>query len=196
MGSYNHKTTLGLKSPYDLFATMFKVTQVRMARIINLSILITMLLIFIPALEEWVWSPFWTLILLMGVIVLDFITAVAANWEEKFKTEKAIKVPIVMFSSVLLLAILNSLGKVMVAFEMNEIFNPVAFDYLAKSVYFLLFSINFLSALKHMSNLGILPKAVVKFVAKFIDIHKNKIDVAIEGKVLSPTEAPTKTDEI
>lgn len=200
MGTYTHdqQKIFGISSFYDLCKSMFKLGQVKMARLINVSIAITMLLIFIPALEEWVWSPFWTLILLVGVITLDFISAVASNWgKEKFKTEKAAKVPIVIFCYILLLAILNSLGKVMESFEMDHIFNPIAFDYLAKSVYFLCFSINFLSALKHMSNLGLLPKQVSNYIAKFIDIQKNKMETAVVGEINNtPGEAPSKSEEI
>jgi len=200
MGIYNHTTILGFQSWREIFKQMFKYHQMRLSLLINISIAMTLIFLTVPLLEEWLWSPLWTLFLLIAVIILDFISAVASNWEKDkgLKTEKAIKVPVTIAAYIILLAIMNSLGKAVTAFEMDEIFNPVAFDYMAKSVYFLCFSINFISALKHMSNLGLIPKPVAKFIERFIDTHKNRIEEVIDNKIISPQEpgeAPSKSEK-
>ena len=160
---------------------MFKPEQMRLNNLFLFSMITTLVLLFVPFLEEYVWSPFWTIIVFLAVVLLDFITAVASSWRErKFVTEKAIKVPFVICAYVVLFAVLHSLGRVIEAFNMGDMLNPIAFDYLAKSVYFLCFAINLTSALKHMANMGLLPKAVSTFIGKFIDIHKSRIDSQLE----------------
>jgi phage-related holin len=155
-----------------------------MSKLLNYTTAMTLILLFVPFLEKWVWSPFWTLIIFMLVVLLDFITAVAASWnEKKFVTSKAIKVPFTLVAYFILFAILHSLGKIVEAFEMNNILNPVAFKFLAISTYFLCFAINLLSALKHMSKLGLIPHAVERYISKFIDVHKNKFDQELTKEV-------------
>lgn len=195
MGIYNHTTILGFKSFGDVFKQMFKYHQMNMSLLINTSIAMTLIFLTLPVLEKFIWSPFWTLFLLIGVIILDFISAVAANYKKDkgLKTEKAIKVPVTIAAYIILLAICNNLGRAIDEFGMAEVFNPVAFDYMAKAVYFLCFSINLISALKHMSNLGLIPKPVAKFIERFIDTHKNKIEETITSPE-EPGEAPSKTD--
>jgi hypothetical protein len=146
----------------------------------------TLALLFIPFLEDYVWHPFWTIIVFVVVVLWDFVSAVAVNIKSsKFVTSKAIKLPFTLAAYVLLFAILHSLSKVIEAFEMDTILNPVAFQFLAKSVYFLCFAINLLSALKHMSLLGLLPAQVSKFIEKFIDVHKNKLETTITDNTIN-----------
>lgn len=162
---------------------MFKPEQMRINNLLLLSMGLTLVLLFLPFLETYIWSPFWTIIVFLAVVLLDFITAVASSWRQtKFVTEKAIKVPFVIAAYVVLFAILHSLGRVVEAFNMGDLLNPIAFDYLAKSVYFLCFAINLTSSLKHMANMGLLPRAVATFIAKFIDIHKNRLNKELESE--------------
>lgn len=186
-------TFMGFTSFTDLFQQMFKYNQVNMSKLLNLATFMTLILLFFPFLEQWVWTPFWTLIVFFGVVLLDFITAVASSWNEKrFVTSKAIKVPFTLISYFILFAVLHSLGKVVESFELGHILNPVAFRFLAISTYFLCFAINLLSALKHMAKLGLIPPAVARFIEKFIDIHKNKLDAQLDKEI--PGEAPSKSD--
>lgn len=170
-------TFLGFTSVKDLIRQMFKYDQVNMPVLLNFATFMTLTLLFVPFLENYIWSPFWTLFVFVGVVMLDFITAVSASWKEKkFVTSKAIKVPFTLMAYIILFSILHSLGKVVEAFEMHHILNPIAFRFLAISVYFLCFAINLLSALKHMAKMGLIPKPVARFIEKFIDIQKNRID--------------------
>jgi hypothetical protein len=169
-----HSELLSIKT---ILNCMFKYKQVNLSKLLNYTTGMTLVLLFVPFLEKWIWSPFWTLIIFMMVVILDFITAVACSWnEKKFVTSKAIKVPFTLVAYFILFAILHSLEKVVGAFEMHNILNPEAFRFLAISTYFLCFAINLLSALKHMSKLGLVPKAVEKYISRFIDVHKNKFD--------------------
>lgn len=181
----NHKDLfLGFTSVNDLLSQMFRYKQVNLPKLINLAVAMTILLFTIPALENYVWSPFWTLLVFFGVVILDFITAVASSWDKrKFVTSKAIKVPFTILAYLLLFAILHLLSKVIIAFNADDILNPKAFRLLAISTYFLCFAINLLSALKHMSNMGLIPKQVAKFIERFIDIQKGKIDKEIDNNI-------------
>jgi hypothetical protein len=184
---------LGFKSFEDLLQQLFKYDQVKIGKLLNLATFMTLLLFFVPILEQYVWTPFWTLGLFYLVLTLDFITAIFASWgEKKFVTSKAMRFMVSAPAYFILFAILHLLGKVVAAFEMGDVLNPVAFRFLAITTFFLCLTINLLSALKHMSKLGLIPPAVAKFITKFIDVHKNKLEtISDNGGV--PTEAPTKT---
>ena len=186
-------TFMGFSQISDFVKAIFKPTQVNLKNLIILSMGFMFILDLIPTLEKWVWSPFWTLFVFYIVVLWDFVSAIAANHKkskEGFVTQKAKRVPVVLMAYTFLFVVLHLMGKVVAAFEMDSILNPKAFDYLAKGVYFLCFFINVLSAIKHMSILGLIPKQVANFIEKFIDIHKNKITKSVE----TATEAPTKTE--
>jgi hypothetical protein len=194
MTTLHQHSFMGFEGFGEIIEAMFKPHQLQLKNLIILAMTVTLLLNFVPVLEAWIWSPFWTLVVFYVVVVWDFISAVAANNKktgEGFITQKAKKVPIVIFSYTLLFIVLHLLGRVVEAMGVGDLLNPVAFDYLAKGVYFLCFFINFLSALKHMSMLGLLPASVTSFISKFIDIHKNKI----EQGVVQASEAPSKSDD-
>ncbi len=150
-------------------------------KILNLAYIMTLILLFTPFLEKYIWSPFWTILFFYAVIMLDFVTAVAASWDEKkFVTQKAIKVPVVVMAYTMLFIVLHSMSRVVEAFNLVSVLNPDAFRYLAITTYFLCLFINFLSAIKHMSKLGLIPTVVSKYIEKFIDVHKNKMNSDVD----------------
>lgn len=186
------KTILGFHSWLDLLRSLFKPDKVRLKNLILLAMSFTLILNFVPVLELWVWSPFWTLIVFYAVLVWDFVAAILANNKvrgEKFITQKAKRLPVVIVAYTFLFAMLHLLGKIVAAFQMADMLNPDAFEYLAKGVYFLCFAINFMSAVKHMSLLGLVPKQVAMFLEKFVDIHKNKVvNTVTSDKIISPED--------
>jgi hypothetical protein len=72
------------------------------------------------------------------------------------------------------------MARVVEAFNLVSVLNPDAFRYLAITTYFLCLFINFLSAIKHMSKLGLIPTVVSKYIEKFIDVHKNKMNSDVD----------------
>ena len=175
------KTLLGFTDGYDLLRTMFKYHQINISKILNLAYVMTLVLLFTPFLEKYIWSPFWTILFFYAVIMLDFVTAVAASWDEKkFVTQKAIKVPVVVMAYTMLFIVLHSMSRVVEAFNLVSVLNPDAFRYLAITTYFLCLFINFLSAIKHMSKLGLIPTVVSKYIERFIDVHKNKMNSDVD----------------
>jgi len=179
--SIEGKWLLGFTDGYDLLRTMFKYHQINLTKILNLAYIMTLILLFTPFLEKYIWSPFWTILFFYAVIMLDFVTAVAASWDEKkFVTQKAIKVPVVVMAYTMLFIVLHSMSRVVEAFNLVSVLNPDAFRYLAITTYFLCLFINFLSAIKHMSKLGLIPTVVSKYIEKFIDVHKNKMNSDVD----------------
>ena len=175
------KTLLGFTDGYDLLRTMFKYHQINISKILNLAYVMTLVLLFTPFLEKYIWSPFWTILFFYAVIMLDFVTAVAASWDEKkFVTQKAIKVPVVVMAYTMLFIVLHSMSRVVEAFNLVSVLNPDSFRYLAITTYFLCLFINFLSAIKHMSKLGLIPTVVSKYIERFIDVHKNKMNSDVD----------------
>ncbi len=66
----NEKTLLGFTDGYDLLRTMFKYHQINLTKILNLAYIMTLILLFTPFLEKYIWSPFWTILFFYAVIML------------------------------------------------------------------------------------------------------------------------------
>lgn len=189
------KPFLGFENFQDLMRQMFKYHQMQFSKLVNIALAMTFIILFIPFLEEWFWTPFWTLIVFAVVLLWDHITAVIANnhklpAEKKpgYVTEKAKRFPLALVAYITMFVVLHLLAKVIAAFEMNNILNPEAFEYLAKFVYFLCLTINMLSATRHMASAGMLPKQVSDFMQRFIDVHKKRAQDQILDN--EPNEAP------
>lgn len=180
---------LGFTGCNEIVCAMFKPKQVNLKNIILITMGFLFITSMVPFLEKWIWSPFWTLIFFYFIVLWDFVSAIAVNHKkEGFVTSKAKKVPIVLVAYTMLFASLHLLSAVIVAFNMQSMLNPDAFKYLAKGVFFLCVTINFLSALKHMSILGLIPKQVANFISRFIDVHKNKVTTTLMNPELKDGE--------
>lgn len=190
----NKETFMGFEGLGDVLKAMFKHHQANLKNILLIVMTLVFLFDLFPFLEKWVWSPFYTFIIFAAVVTLDFVTAVAVNWEkEKFVTQKAIKFPFTLVAYLLLFGIVFNLPKVIDSFGVGDFISAEAFRLFAIGVYMLCFSINLVSAAKHLSILGLIPKAVANFITKFIDIHKGKVEAKLE-EALEGEDANKETD--
>lgn len=188
---------LGFSSFGDFFKTLFKTRMVGFHKILNFAFIMSIILLTVPWLEEWIWSPFWTLYVVIAVVVLDWITAIGANnyrltkkEREGFVTLKAVKFVVTLLSYLVLLVVLKLLSKAIEAFNMDSIINPDVFSVFATTVWFLIVVINIASSVSHMERMKILPSFLSKFVRNFIDVQKQRITKEALEK---PTEAPSKS---
>lgn len=179
---------LGFYSLGDYFKTLFGDPQKTNLKLVAIM---TLVLGFVTSfIEQWVWSPLWTLLLLTIVICLDFIAAVAKNLDkEGFITNKAIKLPFVLLSYWVFLAIAYNLPALNKELGIEGIGHDV-FNIFSKSFYWLCLIINLQSLLHHASSLGLLPKPIANFVLKWIDRHK----VVIEDKSLNSLSQEAEQD--
>jgi len=175
---------LGYSSPKDFFRTLFgSLKHYKMTTLVPFAFAFAVIL-QVPFIEAWIWKPFWTLVLLSCILLLDFVLAVtsAKGQGESFKTEKATKFAVSLLAYWLTLAIAYNMAPLMAAMEVG---GDEVWSYFAKAYFFFIFFLNLASAMRHMSDLGYLPKKVAAFFIKYIDAHK--------GRLLS---APSKKKDV
>lgn len=173
---------LGFKSFEDYFKTIFgDPRKVNLKIIIIMTAVLGFLTTFI---EQWIWSPIWTLVLLTIIVCLDFVAAVSNNLnKEGFITEKAIKLPFVLLSYWCFLAIAYNLPALNRDLGIDGI-GPEVFNIFSKSLYWLCLLINLQSLLRHSSALGLLPKPIANFFLRWIDQHKTRLQSESEDSLV------------
>lgn len=165
---------LGYTSPKDLLNTLFgSFKHYKMTTLLPIATA-TALLLQVPFIEQYVWKPFWTLVLLTAVLAIDFVLAVtsAKHKGESFKTEKATKFIVSLLAYWFTLAIAYNMAPLMAAMDVG---GDAVWAYFAKAYFFFVFFLNLASAMRHMSDLGYLPKKVAAFFIKYIDTHKGRL---------------------
>lgn len=127
-------------------------------------------------LEQYIWSPLGTLMFLTSIIVCDFAAAVACNAKiEGFMTKKAARLPLVVLSYWVILAIAFNLSRINASLGVKEIPDEV-FSFFSKSLYWFCLYVNVVSLLKHLTILKLLPKPITDFFTKWVDTHKNRLE--------------------
>lgn len=140
--------------------------------------------------EQWVWTPAWTLLLFWGVLTLDFFCAVSvAMLNQKkalektlppakavglrgFSTEKATKFIVTLIVVTMVLMFLHLIDIAAVDMGMDKSIS-VYMDKFSVVVYWVWLLFNFVSAIKHMTILGIVPEQIANFFIKYVDVQKN-----------------------
>ncbi len=179
----NQDHILGFQSYKELLCTTF--CNFKKYNMKNIFLTSLLLATFSEVIEIWLWSPAWTLILFWLVFTLDFFSAVAvsisAEKKDKdvdvkgFNTRKATKFIISIIAATCVLVILHMLGKALTEYEFHKQI-VFAFEYMAITVYWMWLLFSFTSSLKHLSELGVVPTPIAKFIIKYIDNHKNKLN--------------------
>lgn len=183
---------LGYSSPADFARSLWgSLKHYKMHTVLPLAFSFA-LLMQVPLIEQWIWKPAWTLVLLTGVLLLDFILAVTSAKVikgESFKTDKATKFVVSVLAYWITLALAYNMEPLVTAFNIG---GDELFAYFGKAYFFFILFLNVASAMRHMSDLGYLPKAVAAFFIKYIDTHK--------GRLLAPKQddkgEPTNDKEV
>lgn len=191
---------LGFISLHGFLTGVFgDLKQYKMNHILPLVILGTS---FISFIEQWIWTPAWSLLLFSVVYILDFFAAVAVSIKKRRKieedehkhplldddaffkdiregisTRKALRAGLSLMASLIVIAIIFNLEKLIepLGDSSMTIFSTIAIGFF---VYWVL--INIVSTLKHLSILGVVPKGMVDFFIKYVDTHKNIISKKIK----------------
>ncbi len=139
-------------------------------------------LVSITWVETWIWSPVFSLFLLLGAMLLDTITAVKRNLHLGLGVETK-KLPNFLINFIIIVGFLSMFHNLS---RLNEVYLSdveglnMGLDFLAVVVYMVIFFSQMLSAVKNAAVAGILPKALEKILAgilsKYVDIYKNPND--------------------
>jgi hypothetical protein len=125
------------------------------------------------AMENWLWSPLWSLVFLFIVVVFDMITAIDLQIKlgDTFRTSKVLKTVVDFLFLLGFLGILHSMPKV------NAIFGAPQADPFLKlfppAIYIYVLLNQLASAAKNAALAGRLKPPVSDFVIKYIDRHKD-----------------------
>lgn len=183
---------LGYTSPADFFRSLWgSLKHYKMHTVLPLAFSFALLL-QVPFIEQWIWKPAWTLVMFTCVLIADFVLAVTSAKvikKESFKTDKATKFVVSVLAYWFTIALAYNMEPLVVAFGIG---GDAAFAYFGKAYFFFVFFLNVASAMRHMSDLGYLPKSVASFFIKYIDTHK--------GRLLAPKQddsgSPTNDKEV
>lgn len=175
MSTHYHSNFLGFTSFGDLLAAVFANTKhYKKMNILCLSLILS--LFAVTFIENWVWAPFWSLMIFTAVFVLDFILAifVAKKSGDSFQTNKAVRFVLSLTVAWLILAVMHNLGRM--SMEMGDgIVNERLFSTFATVCFFLWLLFNFASVIRHASALKLIPAPMAKFFIKQIDAYKGAI---------------------
>jgi hypothetical protein len=195
----NYQThSLGFSSTQDFFKAVFgSPKKTNMKNLILLSIFIT--LGIVPFIENWIWSPFWSLMLFTAVFTLDFVAAIFVAMQKKddlvvegFKTHKGLRFILSLGAAWVILAFAFNLQKLNAEWG-EDLLSSKVLNTFAIVMYLMWLLLNIASAVKHLSKLGLIPKPVAKFFIKYVDTHKNLIMKAQQEKQ-EPTEGVNNID--
>mgnify|MGYP006928181830 CR=1 FL=1 len=176
---------LGFTSITDLFRAIFgDLTRYNMKTLLLFSLFLTAVSFF-EFIENWFWSPAWTILLFWAVFTLDFVSASTLSVQtrrknpssdemEGFSTRKATRfvVSIICATGVLVIAFLIS--KAAQGFGMDD--SMVSYlEFFPVLAYWTWLSVSFISACRHLAELGVIPKPIANILIKYIDVHKNNL---------------------
>jgi hypothetical protein len=140
-----------------------------------LSIEVAMLTLVATAIEQWLWSPFYSLVIYFIVLTADFVSGIYVGMrvrKEGFLTQKGQRLPVILVCHLVLLGVFYNLGRINEDLGVGGI-DAVIFEGVARAFYFYVISINLMSFIKNMVLLGYLKGAIADFFQRYIDKQKN-----------------------
>lgn len=173
-----HNHFLGFKSISDLTASVIGTKVKALALMDVLLALVATSLSIIPFIEQWIWSPAYSLVFYFIILIGDFISGLAVGVikrKEGFLTQKAQRLPIIMVCHLILLGVAYNLGRVNNDLGVASI-GVAIFDSAARVIYFYVIGVNFFSFIKNITLLGYLKGEIGTFIMKYIDKQKNILE--------------------
>lgn len=185
---------LGVKNLKELFFALYGEHLFKnYAPMLILTTIFLSGLTFISFIEDWVWSPFYSLMFFWVVILLDWVLAVFAS-KTGLETNKSIKFGLSWWAYNITFAVAYIMPKILVDLGMSSIISPEQAKLASRAYFLFCLIVNLLSVVKHMSRLGLLPKKIIQFLDKYLDIHKNAIEKTMSNELIQQKETPGVTE--
>lgn len=170
-----HNHILGFKSFKELFLTVSGL-QFKIAALFNVLLSAEFAMLSLTGvLEQWLWSPLYSLVVYLLILTADFLSGIAVGMRvrnEGFLTQKGQRLPVILICHLILLGFFYNLGRINNDLAVKGV-DVIVFDGIARAFYFYVISINLISFLKNLVLLGYIKGAVADFFEKFIDKQKN-----------------------
>lgn len=129
----------------------------------------------VPFIEQWLWSPAWTLLVFGGVFIVDWATAIGVSFVRGggFESKKLL---ITILKGIFFYFLFISLYVFNLVFAgLFPTMEPIETMALLPKIMFLYAMVStFLSSIKNAAILGIVDNATVAFIYKYIDVYKNQ----------------------
>lgn len=145
------------------------------APVINLSIAIgAIVALAVGFVENWIWSPFWSLFLMWVLISADFVSGVSVAFKRKegFHSNKALKSVRTIISYTVILGFVFNFPKINTVFGTSDVQGLI--EKFPGYLYMIIFTYLFLSFVKNLVLLGLIKGVVGKWIYDYIDVYKNK----------------------
>lgn len=137
--------------------------------------IVTVLLSIVTFVEQWVWSPLWSLMGFTIILLVDFILSIII--EGAFNTKKGVKFVMSVVVAWVILGVAHNLPRLNAEFG-EGIIDAKVFSLFGTAVYLVWLLFNLLSIVKKSALLGLIPKPIASFLIRYIDRHKNIIEQA------------------
>lgn len=151
--------------------------------------IITVFLSVVSFVEQWIWSPLWSLLFFTVILSVDFLLSVIVDFKkEGLNTAKGIKFLMSVVVAWVVLGVAHNLSKLNIEFGTKAI-NSSIFDGFSTVIYMAWLLFNLASIIRHASILGYMPKPIATFFLKYIN---TKIEAV---KLSEPTKNKPKNDK-
>lgn len=140
-----------------------------------LAVTLSMGFEIVRIIEGWVWSPFYSLIIYIAVLLADFLSGIMVGMQKKgegFMTSKGQRLFIIVPFHLVILGTMFNLGRINNDFGLKQI-PPELFDVFARGYFVYVLGLNLISFAKNLSLLGFLKGKAADLLAKYVDPHKN-----------------------
>ena len=148
--------------------------------------ILTILLSLVSFVEQWIWSPLWSLLGFTFILLVDFILSIIIDGS--FNTKKGIKFVMSVVVAWVILGVAHNLPRLNAEFGAGMV-DAKVFALFGTVIYIVWLLFNLLSIVKKSALLGLIPKPIAVFLIKYIDKHKNIIEAAESKTDTNDTKA-------
>lgn len=154
------------------------------------------LLSMVSFIDNWIWSPPYSLFVYFILLGSDFLSGVAVGMKVKkegFITAKGQRIFIIFPAHLVILGVLFNAGRINKDLGIQD--TPEAlFTGAARAFYFYVMGINLISFSKNLALLDMLPPKAAEFLAKYVDKDKNIVETE-ENKLLEEVIEENKEED-
>ena len=147
---------------------------------------LTVLLSLVSFVEQWIWSPLWSLLGFTFILLVDFILSIIIDGA--FNTKKGVKFVMSVVVAWVILGVAHNLPRLNAEFGAGMV-DAKVFALFGTVIYLVWLLFNLLSIVKKSALLGLIPKPIAAFLIRYIDKHKNIIEAAEPKTDTNDTQA-------
>lgn len=177
-------STMAIRSITDLFKDLFRsMFGLKSRMVFFVALFFATTYYFVDFFTLWIWSPYWSFVLLQATLLADMISAIGVSYKRGggFETRKSFKTILTGLSYTVMLGLIFNLPRVNDEFGFSELTPTIS--HFGKAVYTFCYTNLALSFLKNVTIIGLIPGPIGKMIYRYIDVYKNDVGDQINNKL-------------